>query len=391
VSRKPQNPLGELRRGVWPVQAPETEQRRRAHIAGRIVTLNRQLAEGSLRRRHLGGWLACAALVGSLCVLWVFARGPSGSPVAAPQTALAGVRLVSGAASLSRGGVLAPLGASPLDDSRGEPILVTRADQSAEFRLSSETALKLEAASEVGLERRETAHGFEERVRLRTGAVALQVPKLGQRGKVAVETSDSWIEVHGTQFSVRWVERSPLASFTLVEVKEGKVLVRSRDGESRLLGAGEQWRSNAQTPPATLVEAPPVPPPTVAAPAPSLSAAKPKGPAPIEHAPEPPALAASDLAAQNRLFEGAELARKSGMPALALERLDALMQRYPDAELAHNARVQRFRLLWSMGRRAQAVSAARDYLERYPRGFARAEARAYIEAEAGAAGAFQRP
>ncbi|MEO8181900.1 MAG: FecR family protein [Deltaproteobacteria bacterium] len=391
MSQKPESSLRELRRGVWPVADPETEQRRREHIAGRIVALNRQLAEGSLRERRHRGWLALAALVGSLCVLWVFLRAPNGTPGAAPQAALAGVRLMSGAASLSRGGVLSALDASPLDDSVGEPIVVTRADQAAELRLSSETALKLEAASEVGLERRETPRGFEERVRLRTGAVALSVPKLGQRGKVAVETRDSWIEVHGTQFSVRWVERPPLASFTLVQVKEGKVLVRSRDGASRFLGAGEHWSSNAET----LPEMPPTAPATAApatAVAPSVSAPRPKAVAPSERPPEQSqVVSASDLAAQNRLLEGAELARKSGMQALALERLDTLVQRYPEAELAHNARVQRFRLLWSIGRRAEAVSAARDYLERYPRGFAHDEAQAYINAEAGAAAEVQRP
>src|SRR6185503_272313 len=96
----------------------------------------------------------------------------------------------------------------------------------------------------------------------------------------------------------------------------------------------------------------------------------------------------SELAAQNRLLEGAELARKNGLPALALERLDTLLQRYPEAQLAHNARVQRFRLLWSMGRKPEAVSAAREYLELYPHGFAREEAQRYLDAgAAGAAGA----
>lgn len=380
MSEKPENPLRELRRGVWPVQDQETEQQRREHLAGRIVTLNRQLAEGSLRRRRQGAWLALAALVGSLCVLWVL-RTVDGLPVAvAPE----GVRLVSGAASWSRGGVLAPLGASPLDGSLGEPILVTRADQSAEFRLSSATALTLEAASEVGVERRETSRGFEERVRLRSGAVALRVPKLGDRGKILVETSDSSIEVHGTQFSVRWVERPPLASFTLVQVKEGKVLVRSKEGASRFLVAGEEWRSGAEIPPvappevqpAALPELPRAAPPAAKA----ASAPLPKPKAAASGAEPSPALSASDLAAQNRLLEGAELARKSGMPALALERLDTLLQRYPETELAHNARVQRFRLLWSMGRKAEAQSSARDYLERYPRGFARKEAEAYVDA-----------
>jgi len=377
VSPRAQSPLRELCRGVWPVQNADTEQRRREHIAARIVALNGELARRSQRRRQ-GWWLAAAALIGSACLLWLLERGPNDTPGAAPGAALAGVRLVAGEASVSRAGVLAPLGAGPLDLSAGEPILVTRADQQAELRLSSDTDLQLAAASEIALERHETPRGFEERVRLRAGSVALRVPKLGQRGKLAVETADSWVEVHGTQFSVRWVERAPLAPFTEVQVKEGKVLVRSRDGQSRFLGAGEHWSSNTAAAPPAPVATPTAPPPA--------AATKAKLPRASARAAEPlPALAASELAAQNRLLEGAELARKSGMPALALERLDTLLERYPEAELAHNARVQRFRLLWSLERKPEAIDAARQYLERYPEGFAREEAQRYIAA--GTAGA----
>jgi hypothetical protein len=92
-----------------------------------------------------------------------------------------------------------------------------------------------------------------------------------------------------------------------------------------------------------------------------------------------PVIAASELAAQNRLLEAAELAQKSGMPTLALQRLEALITRYPDAELAHNARVERFRVLRLAGRDAEAVAAAQAYLDRHPGGFARQEAERLIE------------
>jgi hypothetical protein len=91
-----------------------------------------------------------------------------------------------------------------------------------------------------------------------------------------------------------------------------------------------------------------------------------------------PALA-SQLAAQNSLLEAAELAQKNGMTRLALLRLETLIARYPDAELAHNARVERFRLLRLVGRGDDAVAAARAYLERHPGGFARDEAEHLIE------------
>jgi outer membrane protein assembly factor BamD (BamD/ComL family) len=90
---------------------------------------------------------------------------------------------------------------------------------------------------------------------------------------------------------------------------------------------------------------------------------------------EQPAIAKpSPLAEQNRLLQAAQLARRNGMPALALERLETLIERYPGSELTHNALVERFRLLASMGETAKARNAANEYLKRYPAGFARAEA-----------------
>ena len=58
-----------------------------------------------------------------------------------------------------------------------------------------------------------------------------------------------------------------------------------------------------------------------------------------------------------------------------------MIARYPDSELAHNARVERFRVLERAGQHAAAVSAARAYLERHPEGFARDEAESLIGEE----------
>jgi outer membrane protein assembly factor BamD (BamD/ComL family) len=88
---------------------------------------------------------------------------------------------------------------------------------------------------------------------------------------------------------------------------------------------------------------------------------------------------ASELAAQNRLFEAAELAERNGLPELALERLDTLIRRYPGSELAHNAEVERFRVLAALGRAEAAKGAAARYLEQHPDGFASEEARRLIQ------------
>jgi hypothetical protein len=156
-----------------------------------------------------------------------------------------------------------------------------------------------------------------------------------------------------------------------VVVREGRVLVRS-GAQSRFVGAGESWSSQVEAP---VIAAPAAAPPAVAPPARPVK----KRAAALERRPLP----ASELAAQNRLLEAAELAQKGGMLPLALDRLDTLIARYPDAELADNARVQRFRVLHLAGRDAEALAAARDYLERQPEGFASAEAEQLIEALSG--------
>jgi outer membrane protein assembly factor BamD (BamD/ComL family) len=71
------------------------------------------------------------------------------------------------------------------------------------------------------------------------------------------------------------------------------------------------------------------------------------------------------------------LARRSGNVPLASERMERFLERYPASHLAENAAAERMRLLRPLDpNRAAAV--ARQYLQRYPSGFARAEAEAII-------------
>jgi hypothetical protein len=388
MTHKPEEALRELCRGVFPAPDPEQEAARRERIAARVMDLQRQLGAQRQRRRRFGYALALAALVGGVCAVALFLSSALGKRAPSLVESADVVQLVAGRASLSDSSGLASLAPGRLEVSN-DAVLVTRADEGAEFRLSSQTALQVAPASTVGLARNTAGlGGFEERVRLRAGSVSLVVPKLGSRGKVSVETRDALVEVHGTRFSVRVVERAPLDPFTEVDVREGRVLVRS--GElSRFLGAGDHWSSNER----------PAPLPAAAPAAPAMQAA----PTPPAVAPEPVRSSshaarsrrdtgrasesresASDLAAQNQLMEAAELAQKSNMPSLALDRLEKLVRRYPDAELSHNARVERFRILNGMGKQQQAAAEARDYLERYPSGFAREEAEHMIEAASAA-------
>ncbi|HTV20204.1 MAG TPA: FecR domain-containing protein [Polyangiaceae bacterium] len=388
--------LKQLRGGVAPVLDEPSERARRERIAARVVEVSRELTAQRERRRRFGFGLALAAIVGGVAavLLWVSPGGllapgglfhPEGSEPAA--LAASEVRLVAGHASLRDAAGVENLmpGEHALADSA---LLVTAPEESAELLLTSDTAVSVAPASQVGISRQKPAPDvFEERVRLRAGRVALRVPKLGTRGKVSVETPDALVEVHGTQFSVQIVEDSPRERHTEVRVREGRVLVRSGE-QSRFLGAGDSWSSRAEA------ASPPTPPPAVIEPQPAaaLEPAAPDEPAQLERpekaakrpaprarrAPRTPS-PASELAAQNRLLEAAELAQKNGLPSLAIQRLDALIARYPDAELAHNARVERFRVLNLAGRRSEAQAAARAYLDHHPYGFARAEAERLLE------------
>ncbi|MEY2930393.1 MAG: hypothetical protein RL033_1142 [Pseudomonadota bacterium] len=366
MSQRGESPLRELCRGVLPAPDPESEHARRERIAGRVLTLQRELTQQRRTRRRSALVSALAALLGGALALVLWLRA---APEQGGRELDLGVRLLSGHAISSQPQGDAPIVPGPL--ALGAGLLVTRADEGAELLLASETELAVAPASRVGLERRASAGGFEERVRLVTGRVALQVPKLGTRGKVSVETSDALVEVHGTRFSVRVVPRASLEPFTEVEVQEGRVRVRGAAGE-RMLVAGEHWSSML---PSSMLPSSMPPPAVTPALAPEPAAA------PVRRArraaPVPPN--PSDLAAQNRLLEAAELAHKNGLPELALERLSELMRLHPDSEHAHSARVARFRLLRELGREQEAQAAARQYLKSHPRGFARAEVQGWLD------------
>lgn len=373
MSQRAESPLRELCRGVMPAPSAEHEHARRERIAGRVLELQRELGRQRTVRRRAAFASALAALLGGALSLLLWLRAP-----AAPQSE-PGVRLIAGHASSGQHGEVA-LQRGPL--ALGDALLTTPEAEGAELLLSSETALAVAPASRVKLERRAAAGKFEERVRLVQGRVALQVPKLGSRGKVSVETGDALVEVHGTRFTVRVVPRPPLEPFTEVAVQEGRVRVRGAAGEL-MLGAGEHWSSRVP-PEATGTAQSAVP---LVAPAPAVTAPAVAAPAVPERVraraararPVPPLAPPSDLAAQNRLLEAAELARKNGLPQLALERLDELIRRHPGSEHAQSARVTRFRLLRELGRVQEARAAAQQYLDLYPRGFARAELAGWLQ------------
>lgn len=221
------------------------------------------------------------------------------------------------------------------------------------------------------------------------GRVDLTVPKLGAGHTLSVATPDALVTVRGTRFSVEVVPEGARV-VTSVEVAQGSVWVRQ--GEARwVLEAGSRWSSRPAAPEPSAVPADAEEPLASSAPgsasgsaaARAAGAAARAGGAPATSA--TPAVTASQgnaesstLAQENDLYAAASRAARAGNDALAVRTLNELLARYPNAPLAQNARVDRFRALNRAGRVSEAVALARRYLADYPNGFARDEAKALV-------------
>ena len=234
------------------------------------------------------------------------------------------------------------------------------------------------------------------RFALLRGAVHLRVAKLLPGERFIVETSDTKVEVHGTQFRVSLVDAAPGcegAVVTRVSVSEGVVSVDSSGLEARLF-PGDDWSSKCAEPPVAQQDRPrsrrklarrrshPMVRPVLA----TANAAKPPavagdrlytgGSKSLAAAPS-----ASQLAAQNDLFASAVRARRNGRAEDALARFERFVRQYPDSSLIESALVHRMRLLARSDHRA-AVDAAAGYLARFPDGFARGEAQLLLNVPA---------
>src|SRR5258708_7242119 len=92
-----------------------------------------------------------------------------------------------------------------------------------------------------------------------------------------------------------------------------------------------------------------------------------------------PALPASILAAQNNLFAAAVQAKNQGRAREAAAMFERLATDDPRGPLAESAAAQRMKVLAVSGDGDDARQAARDYLARYPAGFARAQAQRLLD------------
>jgi hypothetical protein len=222
---------------------------------------------------------------------------------------------------------------------------------------STGTSALLEDGADVTL----AAAGVSQVLKLDAGAMDLHVSKVKDGERFVVRTSDAEVEVRGTAFRVSVVpaEACGAGTTTRVAVSEGVVVVH-RDGKDVRVATGEQWPTGCGAPAIASAATP------LASGAPPRSSAA--------------ATPASTLAEQNDLFARAVAAKRRGDLAGALRGFDRFLARYPSSALAESAAVERMRILRSTDP-GRAVTTARQYLARYPNGFAHAEAEAIVAEE----------
>lgn len=335
---------------------PDDNDRMRA-----IIAMENARDDG--RRRRLARIVApLVAAAGILLVLGVHALrrprpvAPSGTRA---ETLAGSVRLIRDASE-----VQVPLGAGAAVHV-GDRLVTS--DGIAAITLATGTLLTADRGTDLTVVSSSATQTFF----LATGAVHARVAKLLPGDRFIVATTDAEIEVRGTAFRVVRVPSDPRCasnSTTRVLVEEGIVVVRAAGMENRI-GAGESWPNGCTLTPAV---------------APSVSALQlPSAPAAVTSAtwvaPKPSALApTSDLAEQNDLFGSAMAAKRAGNARLAVSKLERLLAKYPGAALGEQATVERFKLL-ALYDRPRARDAAEAYLARYPKGYARVEAKALTD------------
>lgn len=242
---------------------------------------------------------------------------------------------------------------------------VTHLQEGMPLESTTETVLSYETGTTVHLEPKTQlmvlSQGKNSHFSLAQGTLTAQVTKLKVGERFVVQTPDSNVEVRGTKFTVRIVNPEPRCgdAVTRVDVTEGVVRVE-RHGVRTDVHAGESWPVCAPTP--TVIAS--------AERSTEPSAAKPVAMPPPRHE-AIDAIPRSTLALQNDLFADALLRKRSGDTSGALQALDTLTREYPRGPLTESAYAEKFRI-------SGKAEAARTYLKRYPRGFAKSEAEALL-------------
>lgn len=248
--------------------------------------------------------------------------------------------------------------------------ITARGGNHALLAFSTGTELSVEDGGDMSI----VEGGRHQIFALTGGELRARVAKLVADERFVVRTPDAEIEVRGTSFSVALAPSDPACgngSVTRVAVEEGVVVIRHPGPtpgariETRV-AKGEEWpvgcdlsfeRADTDTSADPSVVVP--------------NAPGARRPHPRQRA------SASSLAEQNDLFAEALAFKNAGQHATAVAAFERFTAKYPSSNLAENAAVERMKLLL-VDDRPRGLDAARQYLRRYPGGFAQADARAAL-------------
>lgn len=231
--------------------------------------------------------------------------------------------------------------------------LVESGQGSLTLALAGGARVTLESASMVEL------RDLGSTVLLRRGAVAAEV--ITRERPFTVEAYDTLVATRAGRFQVK--ASAGCDGRAEVKVSEGSVSI----GEVTLK-AGETWPRCAPPPSPQVREPAPVPLPAPA-PAPRKELKK--------LAPPPPrAKEEARLAKQNELYQQAVALQRAGDVAGAVQKLELVLAD-EGSPLAETALAQKMKWLAAIDRSA-ACETAREYLQRFPMGFGRADAETLV-------------
>jgi len=203
-----------------------------------------------------------------------------------------------------------------------------------------------------------------ETITLTAGTITVSIDHTLSPRRLRVLLPDGELEDLGTTFSVT---ATPTAT-THVAVQDGTVILRLRGRAPIILGANQAYSPNIAEP--TTETARPFHPSAPAAPAPAPAAPAPPARA-VSSVPAPaPSSATGDAASE---FRTALSALNTGNNALAANLFGSFLASHPTAPNAEDAAYLRILALQRAGSMQAMRSAARNYLDRYPSAFRRAE------------------
>jgi ferric-dicitrate binding protein FerR (iron transport regulator) len=347
-------------------ERPVSESSRSAAIAGMAQALRMREKRRRLKRAAFG-MSAVAAAIALAVTLGRAAHehGRGATAENAPKaTPAASALFVRGAPVVVRHGAPSTLSNGAALET-GDRLVVAPGSRTT-VALPNGTSLALADSAELVFTSPAPTMSFE----LTSGTVHADVAKLLPSERFVIRTADAEVEVHGTSFDVLRVAPDPgcgEGNATRVKVREGVVTVRA-GGREVFVRAKEEWPSGCATAPSTSAASS-----TSSAPQPEESEIR----TAVKRSAEPPL---STLGTENDLYERALKRKRSGDAPGAVAAFEALLTRFPSGHLAQTAAGERMKLLRDVDK-TRAKRAAREYLQRYPNGFARADAELILATE----------